>query len=291
MNNLTPSESDHSHSDAHSETELPPDAGRPDGTGEETSKRLDRRGILRFGGVAALAGTTAAVLGAKMAGATTGGMHFGAGNDAGATNTALTSTNAKSTLAVKNTGVGHGIVGDASNPDGRGYGVFGTGDGGAGVAGGTRGDGPGVRAYAAPGARGPALQALTLEAHNAEPTIESHQVGAGHGLYTHIENASNASRALYARTAGIGHALLGAIVNEQSAAAAARASTKGSGPGLEAVSAKGVGASFQGKAAQIELVPSSDAFHPASGTGGQLFVDSARRLWFCRGGTQWQQLA
>jgi hypothetical protein len=291
MNNLTPSESDLSHSDVHSETELPPDVARPDGNGEETSKHLDRRGILRFGGVAALAGTAAAVMGAKAAGATTGGMHFGASNDSGAANTALTSSNTKSTLAVKNTGVGHGIVGDASNPDGRGYGVFGTGDGGAGVAGGTRGDGPGVRAYAAPGARGSALQALTLEAHNAEPTISSHQVGTGHGVYTHIENATNASRALYARTAGIGHALLGTIVNEQSAAAAARVSTKGSGPGLEALSAKGVGATFQGKTAQVELVPSSDATHPASGTGGQLFVDSSKRLWFCRGGTHWQQLA
>jgi hypothetical protein len=291
MNNLTPTESDLSHSDAHSETELPPDATQPASIAEAGTKRLDRRGMLRFGGVAAVAGTAAAVMGAKAAGATTGVMHFGATNGAGTTNTSLASSNSQSTLAARNTGLGHGIVGDASNPDGRGYGVFGTGDGGAGVAGGTRGDGPGVRAYAAPGARGSALQALTLEAHNAEPTISSHQIGAGHGVYTHIENASNASSALYGRTGGVGHALLGAIVNPQSAAAAARVGTQGSGPGLEALSSKGVGASFQGKTAQVELIPSSDASHPASGKGGQLFVDSSKRLWFCRGGTNWQRLA
>jgi hypothetical protein len=228
---------------------------------------------------------------AKAAGAATGVMHFGATNGAGTTNTLLTSSNSKSTLQVTNAGLGHGVVGNVSNRNGRGYGVFGTGDAGAGVAGGTRGNGPGVRAYAEPGAGGSALQALTLEANNSSPTISAHQVGTGHGLYSHIENASNASRALYGRTGGIGHAVFASIVNAQSAVAAAKAATQGSGPGLEALSAKGVGATFQGKTAQVQLVPSSDTGHPASGAGGQLFVDSAKRLWFCRGGTDWQQLA
>ncbi|MDQ1510394.1 MAG: hypothetical protein QOG50_2238 [Actinomycetota bacterium] len=291
MNNLIPTESNLTHSDDNDETEPPPAAALPNPSAEDATKRLDRRGILRFGGVAALAGTAAAVMGAKAAGATTGVMHFGATNGAGTTNTSLTSSNTKSTLLVTNAGGGHGVVGDASTRDGRGYGVFGTGDGGAGVAGGTRGDGPGVRAYAEPGAAGSALQALTLEGSNSSPTISAHQIGTGDGLYSHIENASNASHALNGRTVGVGHAVLGSIVNAQSAAAAARVGTKGSGPGLEALSSKGVGASFQGKTAQIELVPSSDASHPASGTGGQLFVDSSKRLWFCRGGTNWQRLA
>ena len=146
--------------------------------------------------------------------------------------------------------------------------MFGTGDGGAGVAGGTRGSGPGVRAYAEPGARGSALQALTLEANNSSPTIEAHQVGTGHGVYSHIENASNAGRALYGRTGGTGHAVLASIVNTRSVVAAAKATTQGSGPGLEALSAKGVGATFRGKTAQVQLVPSSDAGHPASGAAG-----------------------
>src|SRR5439155_14187659 len=145
--------------------------------------------------------------------------------------------------------------GNANNRDGRGYGVFGTGDGGAGVAGGTRGEGPGVRAYAEPGAAGSALQALTLEGQNASPTISAHQIGRGHGVYSHIENETNTNRALYGRTTGVGHAVMGSIVNAQSAAAAAKATTQGTGAGLDAVSAQGVGATFTGKTAQVQLMP------------------------------------
>jgi hypothetical protein len=284
MNNLTPSESTSTHSET---THLEPSDEA------ELPKRLDRRGVLQFGGAAALAGTAAVLMSTKVAGAaaTTGVMHYGTANGSGAANTGLTSSSTKSTLLVKNTGIGHGIVADASNANGRGYGVFGTGDKGAGVVGATRGDGPGVRAYAEPGAGGSAVQALTFEASNQQPTISSHQVGMGHAVFAHIEKADNASRALYGRTSGVGHAVLGAIVNAQSPAAATRATTQGSGAGLEAVSAKGVGATFEGKTAQVELVPSSESSHPSSGAPGQLFVDSGKRLWFCRGGNDWQQLA
>jgi hypothetical protein len=287
MNNLTPIETHLTHSDAPDETSLPPAE-----TSEESGgKRLDRRGVLQFGGTAAVAGAAAVLMSTKAAGATTGVMHFGTSNGAGISNTGLSSSNTKSTLHVKNAGIGHGIVGDATNADGSGYGVFGTGDKGAGVAGGTRGSGPGVRAYAQPGAGGSAIQALTLEGSNTSPTISAHQVGMGHGVYSHIENAANAGRALYGRTTGVGHAVLGSILNAQSEVAAAKATTQGSGPGLEALSAKGVGATFAGKTAQVQLVPSSDSSHPASGDAGQLFVDGARRLWYCRGGNDWQQLA
>jgi hypothetical protein len=249
--------------------------------------------MLKFGGAAALAGAAAAAMNTKVAGAATapGVMHFGASNNAGTATTGLTSSSSKAALNVKSTGLGHGIVGDASSATGRGYGVFGTGDSGAGVAGGTRGDGPGVRAYAEPGARGSALEALTLEGGNDSPTISAHQVGTGAGVFTHIENAANPSRALYARTAGVGHAILGEILNTASAGAAAKATTQGSGPGLSAASAKGVGASFTGKTAQVQLVPSSSSSHPASGDAGQLFVDRTKRLWFCRGGRDWHQIA
>ncbi len=289
MNNLTPIEAKLTHPDATDESELPP-AETSDETGV---KHLDRRGILQFGGAAALAGTAAVLMTTKAVGAatTTGIMHFGASNGAGSANTGLSSSNTKSTLHIKNAGIGHGVVGDASNANGSGYGVWGTGDKGAGVAGGTRGTGPGVRAYAEPGAGGSAIQALTLEGSNTSPTISAHQIGQGHGLYSHIENATSPGRALYGRTIGTGHAVLGSILNAQSDVAAAKATTQGSGPGLEALSAKGVGATFAGKTAQVELVPSSDSSHPASGSAGQLFVDSGRRLWFCRGGNDWQQLA
>jgi hypothetical protein len=288
MNNLTPTESNLTHPETTDETELPP----AEATDETDPKRLDRRGILQFGGAAALAGAAAAVMSTKVAGAATtpGIMHYGAGNDAGTASTGLTSANSKSALYVKSTGLGSGIIADATSATGRGYGVLGTGDRGAGVAGGTRGNGPGVRAYAEPGAGGSALEALTLEGGNSSPTISAHQIGTGAGVFSHVENAANPSQALYARTIGVGNAVFGLVANAESRAGAVRASTNGSGPGLAASSAKGVGGSFAGKTAQVQLVPSAD-WHPTSGGAGQLFVDRAKRLWFCRGGRDWHQIA
>ena len=94
-----------------------------------------------------------------------------------------------------------------------------------------------------------------------------------------------------ARTVGTGHAVLASVVNANNGAAAVRAATKGTGPGVEASSAAGVGARFAGKIAQMQLVPSPDAEHPAVGIAGQLFVDASNRLWFCRGDADWQQMA
>jgi hypothetical protein len=43
--------------------------------------------------------------------------------------------------------------------------------------------------------------------------------------------------------------------------------------------------------AQLRLQPSTLATHPASGAAGDLVVDVNKRLWFCKGGTVWVQLA
>ncbi len=51
------------------------------------------------------------------------------------------------------------------------------------------------------------------------------------------------------------------------------------------------GGVFGGKAAQVRLQPSGAATHPTSGDAGDLFVDKSHRLWFCKGGTTWKQLA
>ena len=85
-------------------------------------------------------------------------------------------------------------------------------------------------------------------------------------MWAHIDNAANASTTV-------------------------RAETAESGSGVFAISAKGAGGKFQGKTAQIQLVPSTSTTHPASGSAGQLFVDASNRLWFCKGGTNWHQLA
>jgi hypothetical protein len=48
---------------------------------------------------------------------------------------------------------------------------------------------------------------------------------------------------------------------------------------------------IHGQDAQARLVPSASATHPARGTAGDLFVDSSKRLWFCKGASTWRQIA
>ena len=61
--------------------------------------------------------------------------------------------------------------------------------------------------------------------------------------------------------------------------------------GVRGASTTGRGGLFKGKAAQLRLFPSSASGHPVSGQLGDLFVDKNKRLWFCKGGTTWTQLA
>jgi hypothetical protein len=64
-----------------------------------------------------------------------------------------------------------------------------------------------------------------------------------------------------------------------------------SGPGVHGKSTSGYGGVFEGGKAQLRLKPSSAATHPPSGALGDLFLDKNKRLWFCKGGTTWKQLA
>jgi len=41
----------------------------------------------------------------------------------------------------------------------------------------------------------------------------------------------------------------------------------------------------------VHLVPAAASSHPETGAAGQLFVDKANRLWYCRGGRDWRRLA
>ena len=279
MNNPTSSQDTSTHSDKASEPDLDQD--------------LDRRRMLRFGGIAAAVGATAALMHTSEAGAatTTDALRQGVNNVAGIKSTALTSSNSKSSFHVTNTGLGDAIVGDATDADGRSAGVVGTGIDGAGVVGATRGDGPGVRATVLVGARGNAVQAATTEPNNSAATVAATQAGTGPGVYAHIINEINPSGAVFARTVGTGNALLASVENSSTHSAAVKGRTTGVGPGIAGESAEGVGGRFAGKTAQVHLIPSSASTHPASGTSGQLFVDRANRLWFCRGGGDWKQLA
>ncbi|WP_183094429.1 hypothetical protein [Nocardioides stalactiti] len=51
------------------------------------------------------------------------------------------------------------------------------------------------------------------------------------------------------------------------------------------------GGTFDGSAAAARLVPRTATTHPANGLAGDLFVDASKRLWFCKGGQVWVQLA
>jgi hypothetical protein len=51
------------------------------------------------------------------------------------------------------------------------------------------------------------------------------------------------------------------------------------------------GAILAGLAAQLQLAAATAVTHPTVGARGDLFVDKSGRLWFCKGGITWKQLA
>jgi hypothetical protein len=61
--------------------------------------------------------------------------------------------------------------------------------------------------------------------------------------------------------------------------------------GVRGDSSSGRGGQFKGKLAQLRLTPSSATKPPTSGQAGDLFVDKHNRLWFCKGGATWKQIA
>lgn len=255
----------------------------------EDQKRISRAAVLRMGGVAAAAGIGTVLLKPTPAGATTGAMQFGQQNDAGTDATLLSSAGNTGTFQVSNAAGAPAV--DARSG---GAAIVGAGATGGGVVGITRGSGPGLLGQVDPAtdlATGPAVKAQIDNAAATAATIEAAQNGTGAGVFSHIDNPTNSSRAAQALTVGLGFAVLGQIANAGSKSAAVHGQTTGFGAGLEGVSALGAGGRFSGKTAAIQLVPSSAASHPASGVAGQLFVDRSNRLWFCKGGTNWHQLA
>jgi hypothetical protein len=61
--------------------------------------------------------------------------------------------------------------------------------------------------------------------------------------------------------------------------------------GVYGVGVHGRGVVAKGDKAQVRLIPSSAAMHPTRGVLGDLFLDKAGRLWFCKGSTNWKRLA
>ena len=60
--------------------------------------------------------------------------------------------------------------------------------------------------------------------------------------------------------------------------------------GVHGVAPLGRGGRFKGAKAQIRLDPSTATTHPNSGQAGDIFVDKSKRVWFCKGTTNWVRL-
>lgn len=73
---------------------------------------------------------------------------------------------------------------------------------------------------------------------------------------------------------------------------AQRVGVRGSAPKGAGIVGTGFrGGTFTGTKAQERLKPDGRSTHPTRGLRRDLFVDKDGRLWYCRGGTQWTQLA
>jgi hypothetical protein len=164
------------------------------------------------------------------------------------------------------------------------------------------GKGAGVKATSAEGT--PILGVIT-NASNASaavsgntngsgPAVRGSQTGTGYGLSSQIANSANSRPAVFGATNGSGSAVQGtqsgavgsALYGQISNASNVSPAVRGAG------SSSGRGAVFSGGAAQLRLVPGGSV--PTSGQTGDLFVDSAGHLHYCKSGgsiASWVQLA
>jgi hypothetical protein len=146
------------------------------------------------------------------------------------------------------------------------------------------GGGPAIAAQASFG--GAALRATGTAGSRAITAIFD-PVDGGAAVVVYVQQKGSVAEAMHVE-----------VLPASSAAAAIVASaTKGAGVIAKSGSGTGVngqgkvGGSFTGTSAQVRLNKSTAATHPASGTVGDLFVDTSGRLWFCKGTTNWKQLA
>jgi len=105
--------------------------------------------------------------------------------------------------------------------------------------------------------------------------------GLGRGVYVEAVNTANDNGTVTGVNYGSGAGVWGT-----------NASAVHAGIGVVGVGGTiGRGGRFRGGAAAVQLQPSTASTHPSSGQAGDLFVDASHRLWFCKGGTTWHQLA
>jgi hypothetical protein len=118
-------------------------------------------------------------------------------------------------------------------------------------------------------------------------SIYAVKANGGPPILGEITDTSSTWGAVNGTTYGTGSGVVGSALNGRGTSGRAF----GKGDGIYGQSDLGRGGRFKGKKAQIRLDPSTAATHPPSGAGGDFFVDTSKRLWFCKGGTTWKQLA
>ncbi len=245
----------------------------------QTRPESTRRRFLGLGAILATAGV-AKVIAADTAHATVGAMQFGSSNNAGVSQTSLSSTSAK-TLYVDNLGTGIAIEAFSASATASTIQAFHSGSGGdpiaAAVYGYTNagigvhalayGPGVGLRARSNGQQAGVAIESVSESTLNPDTNATFTHEGLGHGIYASLNNAVSNSYAIVASTKGSASALLANGLTQ----------------------ARGI--KIRSQIAHLWLVPAATASHPASGNAGDLFVDKSKRLWFCKGGASWVLIA
>jgi hypothetical protein len=199
-------------------------------------------------------------------------------------------------------GTGTGVVGSCPS----GYGVRGESTSLAGVTG-TSESGTGVRAVSGSGygAYASSTSAAAVYASSGSNIGVYGTSASGYGVWgtsgssygVYGSSASATLPAVLGRSVGGNTGLQGYSGTNATPAGPARTGVFGSADGgstavgLRGASSTGRGAVLGGKLGQLKLKPSTTVSHPSSGQRGDFFVDKSGRLWFCKGGTSWKQLA
>lgn len=270
----------------------------------DSSLPRSRRTILT-GAVGALAGAAAATLsGAQRvfaAGDDGSVIHVGDNYaDVQSTTTLTNATNSKPVFVAAGHGTGPGLMG--TSPDS--YGVSGVSQTSVGVDG-LSGAGVGVHGLSSTAA------GVYGYSYNGEGTVGSSNAGIGVAGFSNMANGVEGRAANAVGVAGYSNFGPGLYGETKSSTAVVGYSSTGNGlpanppttgvygfadkdagaVGVRGRSPTGRGGVFNGTLAQIRLGPSGASSHPASGQAGDFFVDKSHRLWFCKGGTSWKQVA
>lgn len=245
---------------------------------------MGRRAALRR--IAALSGAAvagAAVLRAEPAGATSGAMQYGTSNNAGTDSTSLSATHPNATFQVFNGTAAPALVAISY---GQCLSVYQNPSSGPEdalrVQKNSSGEGAGIRVLADKGAGIRVTSGTSgIESEVTKGTGSAFKAtvkGTGSAVRAQVSNPDSPGQAIRGVTDGTGYAIYGETSGK-------RAALGGNG------GSAGRGAVLISNIAQLRLQPSTLGSHPASGQAGDLFVDASKRLWFCKGGTVWKQLA